>query len=34
MKTVEFEVQTDWNYYIDLRQTFLALNLKMIKRCG
>ena len=24
----EFEFQTDWNHYIDLRQTFLALKLK------
>ena len=22
---IEFEFQTDWNYYVDLRQTYLAL---------
>ena len=30
----EFEVQTDRNYYVDLRQSFLALKLKFIKGRG
>ena len=30
----EFEVQTDRNYYVDLRQSFLALKLKFVKRRG
>ena len=30
----EFEFQTDWNYYVDLRQYFLALKLKFVKRRG
>ena len=29
---IEFEFQTDRNYYVDLRQSFLALKLKFIKR--
>ena len=29
---IEFEFQTDRNYYVDLRQTFLALKLKFVKR--
>ena len=28
---IEFEIQTDWNYYVDLRQSFLALKLKFVK---
>ena len=31
---IEFEFQTDRNYYVDLRQTFLALKLKFIKGRG
>ena len=31
MKTAEFEFQTDRNYYVDLRQSFLALMLKFVK---
>ena len=31
---IEFEFQTDRNYYIDLRQSFLALKLKIVKRRG
>ena len=31
---IEFEFQTDRNYYVDLRQTFLALKLKFVKRRG
>ena len=31
---IEFEFQTDRNYYIDLRQTYLALKLKLVKRRG
>ena len=31
---IEFEVQTDWNYYVDLRQTYLALKLKLVKCRG
>ena len=31
---IEFEFQTDWNYYVDLRQTYLALKLKFVRgRC-
>ena len=31
---IEFELQTDRNYYVDLRQTYLALKLKLVKgRC-
>ena len=31
---IEFEFQTDGNYYVDLRQSFLALKLKFVKgRC-
>ena len=29
---IEFEVETDRNYYVDLRQSFLALKLKFVKR--
>ena len=31
---IEFEFQTDRNYYIDLRQTYLALKLKLVKGRG
>ena len=31
---IEFEFQTDWNYYVDLRQTYLALKLKLVRGCG
>ena len=31
---VEFEFQTDWNYYVDLRQSFLALKLKFVRGRG
>ena len=31
---IEFEFQTDRNYYVDLRQSFLALKLKFIKGRG
>ena len=31
---LEFEFQTDCNYYVDLRQSFLALKLKFVKRRG
>ena len=31
---IEFEFQTDWNYYVDLRQSFLALKLKFVKGRG
>ena len=31
---IEFEFQTDRNYYIDLRQSFLALKLKFVKGRG
>ena len=34
MKTAEFEVQTNRNYYVDLRQAYLALNLKFFKGRG
>ena len=30
----EFEFQKDRNYYVDLRQLFLALKLKFVKGCG
>ena len=33
-KCIEFEFQTDRNYYVDLRQTFLALKLKFVKGRG
>ena len=32
--SVEFEFQTDRNYYVDLRQSFLALKLKFVKGRG
>ena len=31
---IEFEFQTDLNNYVDLRQSFLALNLKLVKGRG
>ena len=31
---MEFEFQTDWNYYVDLRQSFWALKLKFVKGRG
>ena len=31
---IEFEFQTDGNYYVDLRQSFLALKLKFVKGRG
>ena len=33
-KCIEFEVQTDRNYYADLRQTYLALKLKLLNGRG
>ena len=31
---IEFEIQTDRNYYVDLRQTYLALKLKLVRVRG
>ena len=31
---IEFEFQTDWNYYVDLRQTYLVLKLKLFRGRG
>ena len=31
---IEFELQTDRNYHVDLRQTYLALKLKLVKGRG
>ena len=31
---IEFEFQTDRNYYVDLRQSFLALKIKVVKGRG
>ena len=31
---IEFEFQTDWNYYVDFRQTYLALKLKLVRGRG
>ena len=31
---IEFEFQTDRNYYVDLRQTYLALKLKLVRDRG
>ena len=31
---IEFELQTDRNYYVDLRQTYLALKLKLVRGRG
>ena len=30
---IKFEFQTDRNYYVDLRQTYLAVKLKLIRGC-
>ena len=32
--SIEFEFQTDPNVYVDLRQTYLALKIKLFKRRG
>ena len=32
--SIEFEFQTDRNYYVDLRQSFSALKLKFVKGRG
>ena len=31
---IEFEFHTDWNYYVDLRQSFSALKPKFVKGSG
>ena len=31
---IEFEFQTDWNYYVDLRQTYLALKFILVTGRG
>ena len=31
---IAFEIQTDRNYYVDLRQTYLALKLKLVRSRG
>ena len=31
---IEFEFQMDRNYYVDLRQTYLALKLKLVRGRG
>ena len=31
---IEFEFETDWNYYVDLRQSFLALKIRFVKGRG
>ena len=31
---IEFEFQMDWNYYVGLRQSFLAVKLKLVKGRG
>ena len=31
---IEFEFQSDRNYYVDLRQTYLALKLKLVRGRG
>ena len=31
---IEFEFETDRNYYVDLRQTYLALKLKLVRSRG
>ena len=33
-KCIEFEFQPDRNYYVDLRQTYLALKLKFVRGRG
>ena len=30
--SIEFEFQTDRNYYVDLRQSYLALKVELVKR--
>ena len=32
--SIEFEFQTDRNVYVGLRQTYLALKIKLVKGCG
>ena len=32
--TIEFHFQTDRNVYVDLRQTYLALKIKLVKGRG
>ena len=32
--SIEFEIQTDLNVYVDLRQTYLALKIKLVKGRG
>ena len=32
--SIEFEFQTDRNVYVDLRQTYLALKIKLVKGRG
>ena len=31
---IEFELQTDWNYYVDFRQTYLTLKLEIVRGRG
>ena len=31
---IEFEIQTDWSFYVDLKQSFLVLKLKFVKGRG
>ena len=31
---IKFEFRTDWNYYVDLRETYLALKLKFVNGRG
>ena len=31
---IEFEFQTNRNHYVDLRQTYLALKLQLVRGCG
>ena len=33
-KSIEFEFQTDRNYYVDLRQSYLAPKVKLVKGRG
>ena len=32
--SIEFEIQTDRNVYVDLRQTYLALKIKLVQGRG
>ena len=32
--SIEFEIQTDCNVYVDLQQTYLALKIKLVKGRG